>query len=386
MKTMALERYYPQTGAKHALAVRAGVANIARNRALLACCLAAKTVKSGRTKTWPGEVAAPLAIIERPQMQTNRKIMKRFRLFAAAALLLYVTCPAFSADPVFPQGMRVGLTPLVGLSRAKSFVGFETDDQGVKVLVAELPAEAYGEVMNAFKANPAGTGGIKPESIETSAGLAYYTVEAAKDGASSVRRYSMILPGGTFSGYIAVQVPENAAKIYTDDAVRQMFASAVIRKDVPVDEQLGLMPFKIGELSDFKNVRTLAPGAGIILADGDETKGFEAAPFMVIGIIGSAPTQPGDRGRFAQQAATTVPGVRDARITMSEPIRIDGMPGYETRIDATSGKDNTSVTIVQWLRFGSQSTLRLIGSAPRDTWTTAFPRFRAVRDGIQPRS
>ncbi len=37
---------------------------------------------------------------------------------------------------------------------------------------------------------------------------------------------------------------------------------------------------------------------------------------------------------------------------MSEPIRIDGMPGYETRIDATSGKDNTPVTVVQWLRFG----------------------------------
>jgi hypothetical protein len=293
--------------------------------------------------------------------------------------------PAFAADPVFPPGMRVGLTPLVGLSRAKSFVGFETEDQGVKVLVTELPAEAYGEVANAFKANPAGTGGIKPESIETAAGLAYYTAENARDGAGGVRRYSMILPGGTFSGYIAVQVPENASKIYTDEAVRQMFASAVVRKEVPVEEQLGLMPFKIGELSDFKNVRTLAPSAALILADGDEATGFEIAPFMVIGLISSAPNQPEDRGRFAQQIATTIPGVRDARITMSEPIRIDGAPGYETRIDATSGKDNTSVTVVQWLRFGGSNSLRIIGSAPRDQWTKAFPRFRAVRDGIQPR-
>jgi hypothetical protein len=277
------------------------------------------------------------------------------------------------------------MTPLVGLSRAKTFVGFETEDQGVKVLVAELPAEAYGEVMNAFKANPAGTGGVKPESIETSAGVAYYTAENTKDGASNVRRYSMILPGGTFSGYVAVQVPENATKIYTDEAIRQMFASAVVRKEVPIDEQLGLMPFKISQLSDFKNVRTLAPGAALILADGDEVTGFEAKPFMVIGLIGSAPAQPDDRGRFAQQAATTIPGVRDARITMSEPIRIDGMPGYETRIDATSGKDNTAVTVVQWLRFGGSNALRIIGSAPRDEWPKAFPRFRAVRDGIQPR-
>ena len=70
---------------------------------------------------------------------------------------------------------------------------------------------------------------------------------------------------------------------------------------------------------------------------------------------------------------------------MSEPIRIDGMPGYETRIDATSGKDNTAVTVVQWLRFGNR--IRCASSAaPRATnGPKAFPRFRAVRDGIQPR-
>ncbi len=85
----------------------------------------------------------------------------------------------------------------------------------------------------------------------------------------------MIVPGIAFSGYVAVQVPENASKIYTDDAVRQMFASAVVRKEVPVDEQLGMLPFKVSQLSEFKNVRTLAPGAAVVVADGDETTGFE---------------------------------------------------------------------------------------------------------------
>jgi hypothetical protein len=320
--------------------------------------------------------------------------MKPIRVLTAVVLLGgalalgaagFGPAPAFAADPVFPPGLRVGMTPLVGLGPAKSFAGFETEDHGVKVLVAELPAEAYTEVANVFKTNPAGSGGVKPESIETSAGLAYYTAESAKDGGNNLRRYSMILPGGTFAGYVAVQVPENASRIYTDDAIRQMFASAVIRKEVPVEEQLGGMPFKVSELSGFKNVRTLAPSAALILADANETAGFETAPFMVIGLIGGAPAQPGDRDRFAQQAVKSIPGVRDARITMSEPIRIDGQPGYETRIDATSGKDNTPVTVVQWLRFGSQNSLRIIGSAPRDGWPQAFPRFRSVRDGIQPR-
>src|SRR6185503_7431090 len=167
--------------------------------------------------------------------------MKLLRYCTTVALIVAANSGAFSsafaADPVFPPGARVGVTPLVGLNKAKTFIGFETEDQGVKVLIADLPAEAYGEVANAFKAAPGGVGGIKPESIETAAGLAYYTVENAKDG---------------------------AARIYTDDAVRQMFASAVIRNEVPVEEQLGLLPFKISELSSFKNIRTLAPGAALI--------------------------------------------------------------------------------------------------------------------------
>jgi len=307
------------------------------------------------------------------------------RPLTAIAFLVAASWPALAGEAIFPQGVRIGLAPLVGLVPSKSFPGFESEDESVKVLVTELPAAAYGELKAKLAASPKGIDGIKPETIETAAGLAYYTAETARDGATTVRRYSMILSGGTFSGYVAVQIPENVAKVYTDDAVRQMFSSVAIRKDVPVEEQLGLLPFNMTQLSDFKNVHTLAPGAAIVLADGNETSGFEIAPFMVIGLLAATPPQPDDRARFAQQAATTIPGVRDARITMSEPIRIDGMPAYETRIDATSGKDNTSVTVVQWLRFGGANMLRIIGSAPRDQWSAAFPRFRAVRDGIQPR-
>ncbi|MBV9530656.1 MAG: hypothetical protein JO283_06230 [Bradyrhizobium sp.] len=311
--------------------------------------------------------------------------MKCFRLLTAVALLAGAVRPGLAADAVFPKGVRVGLTPLSGLAAAKSFPGFESEDQSVKVFVTELPATAYGEVKSAFSASPAGALGIKPESIETTAGLAYYTAETAKDGATTVRRYSMILPGGSFSGYVAVQIPETETKIYSDAAVRQMFASAAVRAKVPLEEQLGTLPFKLNDLANFKNVRTLPPGGGVVLADGDESSGFEPSPFMVIGVIGATPPQPNDRARFAQEAASTIPGVREAHITMSEPIRIGGTPSYETRIDATSGKDNIPVTIVQWLRFGSTSSMRIIGSAPRSQWSAAFPRFRAVRDGIEPR-
>jgi hypothetical protein len=314
--------------------------------------------------------------------------MKHLRQLFALVLAVATLSPAFAADPVYPPGLRIGIVPIEGLAVSKTFPGFESEDHRVKVLITELPAAAYGEVQNAFRTSsfPGGANAIKPESLQTGAGEGYYTVETAKDGAETVRRFSMIISGGSFSGYVAAQVPEDAAKPFSDDAMRQMFASAVVRKEVPVDEQLSLLPFKITELGSFSNIRTLAPGAAILFADGDEETGLEAAPFMVIGTIASAPAQPEDRGRFAQQAAGQIPGLRDGRITMSEPLRISGSPGYETRVEAVSGKANTPVTVVQWLRFGNAgNALRIIASTPRDGWSTAFPRFRAVRDGIQPR-
>jgi hypothetical protein len=315
--------------------------------------------------------------------------MTHFRLFSILALLVVTMggamVSASAADPVFPPGARTGMTPLVGLVPARAFTGFETEDRSVKVLIAELPAPAYGEVMNAFKTNSTIAAGAKPESLETGAGTAYYTAETIKSASGTFRHYSMILSGGTFSGYVDVQVPENATRIYSDDAVRQMFVSAVIRKEVPVAEQLALMPFKVRDLGDFKSVRALGATGALLLADGDETTGFEAAPFMVIGLVGAVPTQADDRARFAEQAARAIPGMHTGHITMSEPVRIDGMAGFETRIDATSGRDDTPVTLVQWLRFGGQGSLRIIGSAPRDQWEKAFPRFRTVRDGVEPR-
>ena len=160
----------------------------------------------------------------------NRFFMTRIRLLTAVALFVATLQPAMAADVIFPPGLRVGLLPPTGLSAAKSFPGFETEDHSVKVLVTELPAAAYAEVVNAFKASSPTSTGVKPESIQTAAGLGYYTAENAKDGNANVRRYSMILSGGTFSGYVAVQVPENATKIYSDHGLRQMLASAALRK------------------------------------------------------------------------------------------------------------------------------------------------------------
>lgn len=141
------------------------------------------------------------------------------RLFAIALLSATAT-NAVAADAVYPRGIRVGIVPMPGLNQSTAFLGFESGDQGVKVLVSELPGPAFDQIDAAFKAAPEGSlGNVKPEKIETAAGNGYFTAEDAVVGPDKVRRYSLIVPGSKlFSGYVAVQVPATEAKTYSDEA------------------------------------------------------------------------------------------------------------------------------------------------------------------------
>src|SRR5690606_18717360 len=101
------------------------------------------------------------------------------------------------AGTVFPAGLRIGLTPASGLTAAEEFTGFENADKTIKLILTELPAGAFADIENAVKSDQSGSqaaaaNATKPQGIETAAGPAYFTSEAAKDGTTAVRRYSMI--------------------------------------------------------------------------------------------------------------------------------------------------------------------------------------------------
>lgn len=304
-------------------------------------------------------------------------------VFATAIALL--SASAASANPVYPPGVRLGLVPSDGLTPAKGFSGFQSADEGVKVIVGELPSAAFAAVEAAQKAGPQ-PNAPKIEPLQTTAGRAFITSESGKNADTNVRLYSLIVAGGTFSGYVAVQVTENASKAFPEATIRKFLSSASLRKTVPTDEQLSLLPFKMTDLAGFKNVRTVVIGSAILLSDDTDEKETESGgPYVLVSVIPSAPAAPDERDRFARQAVAVAPGLNNGRITSSEPVRIDGSAGFETRVDATMGKDERPVQLVQWLRFGSGATLRVLAIAKKDDWATAFTRFRAVRDGIQSR-
>lgn len=312
--------------------------------------------------------------------------MTLLRILALAAAF-FVASPLHAQDAVFPAGSRIGIVPLEGLKVVEGRPGFESTEPGVKMMLAELPPDAFASVDRGVKENrPLPPNVPKPEGFTSAAGQAYLSVEKVEEGGKKIQRYAAVVSGGSFAGYAGVEVGEEAANKYPEDAIRRMLATLTLRKDVPVEEQLALLPFRVSELSGFKTVRMLAPnGAAVLIADGAEDGGLGGAPYMVVSLAPVAPGPNDDRGRLAQQLAASIPGIKDARIVNSEAVRIGGSPGYEVRVEATAVKEDKPITVVQWLRFGTGSTLRIVAGATRDDWPQAFPRFRAVRDGIGPK-
>src|SRR5262249_6250668 len=155
-------------------------------------------------------------------------------------------------------------------------------------------------------------------------------------------------------------------------------ATLEARPNVPVQEQLQLVPFQVSDLAGMRLVRVV-PGAAIQLTDGPGDA-FEAdQPNMVISVSPGGPQQSGDRDAFARLALGDLPPMKDVRISGSEPMRINGQPGHEIRAEAKDAKTGADIQIVQWLRFGTGAYLRIIGLAPKSSWTEAFMRFRTVR-------
>ena len=305
-------------------------------------------------------------------------------LFAVWAALASLT--AAGAEPTFPAGLRVGLEPPEGLKLSTQFPGFEDSERKAVITILDLPGRAYAEIERSiFAQNQGGLTDVKRESFPFANGIGILASGRASENGAPVRRWFLLATGfgstaSDLTALINVTVPEPAAAIYPEAAIRKALASIAFRPS-PLQEQLGMMPFKLNEMSGFRVMRVLPEGA-VILTDGP-TDNLDTQPYVIVSVGRGGPAEPGDRGLFARDLLTTAP-LRDLSIQLAEPMRIGGQPGYEIRAQAST-LSGGPILLVQWVRFGGGGFLRVVGVGRKDDWNTLFTRFRAVRDGIETR-
>lgn len=291
------------------------------------------------------------------------------------------------AEPVFPPGLRIGLEPPGDMRVSTRFPGFEDPDREVAITVLDMPAGAYPQLeASIFGKNQPALDEQKRESFPFDNGMAFLVTGRTRQNDETLHKWFFLTTASfgakvqNLTTLITVQVPETARGIYTDAVVRKALQSVSFRP-TPLEEQLGLLPFKLSERAGFRVMQVL-PEGGVIVTDGP-TDNINTQPYMIIGIGRGGPSEPSDRSRFARDMLLAAP-MRDLTMRSSDAMRITGGPGHEIRATA-KGLDGRPLSLVQWLRFGTGGFMRIIGVSSTDEWDSLFPRFRAVRDGIEPK-
>jgi hypothetical protein len=274
------------------------------------------------------------------------------------------------------------------MTASQSFFGFEDRDNSVAVIIVALPAEAYAEIDKTTNAETLKKQGVifeKREELTLPVGKAFLVTGRQEVEQLKLRKWILVASTPELTAIVTAQVPDTATTAYPEDVLRAALSSVSVRPTVPAEEQLSLLPFKVGDLAGFR-IGGLLTGRAVMLTDATpEATGPTVDPHMVIAIAPGGPAQATDRGDFARDVFSTIPNLKDVRIMSAEPLRMGQQQGYQIM---AVGKDNASgadVTIVQWLRFGSGAYMHMIGVAPTGAWTPAYARFREVRDGIEQR-
>jgi hypothetical protein len=317
--------------------------------------------------------------------------MVLIRCLLTLMLLVLAAAVAHAAEVAYPPGSRIGLVPPSGLVTSRNFFGFEDPDSNVAVIVVSLPGDAYAELHRTVTADALKRQGLILESRETVSvptGNAFLVIGRQQVENIKLRKWIFIAAAPTLTALVTVQVPDTSRGRYPDAAIRTMLTSLTIRSTVPVDEQLGLLPFKVGDLAGFR-VGGVIPGRALMLSDaladaaGRPVAGSE--PQMLVNVAPGSPAQSSDREAFARDVFATIPNIKDIRLTSSEALRMSGQQGHQIIANAKDGAGANTLTVVQWLRFGSGGYLQMVGIARVDSWREAYQRFRAVRDGIEVR-
>ncbi len=310
--------------------------------------------------------------------------MLRYWLVPLLALWIVpiLSVPTASAEPVYPLGLRVGLEAPGDLILSKRFTGFEDAARQAAITILDLPARAYQELeRSAFAKDQQGLTGLKRESFPFESGIGILISGVANEGGGPVHKWFLLasaIAPNDLSTLVTVQVPEAAFSVYTDAVVRKALSSVTFRP-MPIQEQLGILPFELKELAGFRVMQVLQAG-GVILTDGP-TDDITQQSYMIVSVGPGAPQDPNERGRFARDLLSTAP-LADMKIQLAEPQRISGGAGYEIRAQATAMRGEP-VSLVQWVRFGGTGFLRIIGVTATPNWDAMFTRFRAVRDGVE---
>lgn len=304
--------------------------------------------------------------------------MKLLTILSALVLSLWASL-ASAADPVAIPGSRVTLVPPAGFALSKEFAGLQGDK--ASVLVVEIPAATYDQLVAAISAGTMAQQGVEITGGEAFPGLSSRAqMFRGKQTAQGVEvdKWVLLVDGGSMLVLINVSALKGAAPL-TDAQVRDMFKSIKVAA-APAGDPVAALPFTVTPAARFTHKQTLG-GNGLILTSAPPSEAAAAQPGVM---IARTFEQPVPKEQWPQAMAALLQGIPALKLDKTEPpkpIKIGDLEGLEVTGTGTSAGAPRKAVVV--LLFTPTGAYVLIGMASPELFDGGEKDMRATIDSFR---
>jgi hypothetical protein len=309
-------------------------------------------------------------------------------LLRSFALLLALTLPAAvgAAEPRFPPGSRIGMTPLPEMEASKRFTGFEDAVKGLAFTFLEMPREAYGELATGMTKERLKEQGLtlkNREELKLGDRNAVLVSGEQNLGQMAVRKWLLVVEDPTMTAFVIGQALPGAQD-RSEEEIKAALSTISIRPPLAIEDQVAALPFKVTERAGFRPVRVMA-GNSLFLTDGpkDVVTNAEQPVLILAQSTGPAPPQGPQRDSFARSAIYANGIFKDLVLERAQGFRQRGADWHEIVARGSDVASGEPVVVTQTIRFAPTGYVRMLGVAKVATRDEALPRFRAVFDGVE---
>src|SRR5207245_113928 len=124
-------------------------------------------------------------------------------------------------------------------------------------IIVALPVEAFAQIEKSTAADALKRQGVtveKREPLALPTGKAFLVIGRQEVERTTRRKWLAGAAAADLTALVTVPVPDEARRAYPATAIRAALASLAVRATVPVEEQLGLLPFRLGETEEARAV------------------------------------------------------------------------------------------------------------------------------------
>ena len=290
---------------------------------------------------------------------------------------------AQTTEPAAVPGTQVVMPPPEGFTVSQRFAGFENPSTGASILIVEMPAEAFAQLVEGLTPENLAQRGVieSARSEETIGGLPALLISGTQAAGGLTLEKRMLLLGGDITALLTATIPPNAATPQQMAEVEASLRGARL-SGISSDPREAL-PFTFDEVAGFRFDRALG-GSGVLLVEEQpaETAGRPAV-FIIANSLGATCSQfAGREEAFGREILEQISDFTIDEITSNREVVIGGLSGVEHVASGTS-ESGAPTTLVQTLLFNGCDYLRGVGMAPQREGQPYLPRFRSLAETMR---